>query len=413
MKADIDRLMAEAQLDALWVTGSAGGNPALDYFVGHAHLEDVHLFKPRGGRAVLLHRGLEREEAAATGLHTVELSQDRFRQLLEQAEGDHFQAKALQLVEQIDDLEISGRVAVYGQVEAGWLLEMVGRLKELLPAIEWLPDAGSRGVIGRARLTKDPSEIERIRAVGQATIEVVDRIRNFLQSHQVEGDRLVDGDGAVLTIGKIKARIHTLLAARGAQSATGPIFAQGHVAAVGHSVGRAEAPVKASTTTILDIYPCELGGGYYYDLTRTWCPGPVPPQAQEVFDDVRRVYDSVFQMLEVGVSTQELQTETCRQFEDLGHATLRSQPDTVSGYTHSLAHGIGLEIHEPPSFRHYPTVENSTLRPGMVFSFEPGLYYPEQEIAIRLEDTLHVSADGAIERLVDYPYDLALPLVAA
>lgn len=412
MKADLDQWMAEAELDALWVTGSAGGNPALDYFVDHAHLEGVHLFKPRGERPVLLHRNLEREEAAATGLRTVELAQERFRQLLEQAEGDQFQAKALQLAEQIDDLGISGRVAVYGQVEAGWLLEMINRLRGLLPDIEWLPDAGSRGVIGQARLTKDAEEVERIRSVGRTTVEVVERIRDYLANHRIEGGILVNADGEVLTIGQVKARTHTLLAERGAQSAAGPIFAQGREATVGHSVGRAEAPIQASTSTIFDIYPCELGGGYYYDFTRTWCPGPVPPAVQDVFDDVKRVYDSVSQMLEVGISTQELQIETCRQFEALGHPTLRTEADTDSGYTHSLGHGIGLQIHEPPSFRHYAMPENSTLRPGMVFSFEPGLYYPERQIAVRLEDTFYVNPDGQIECMVEYPFDLALPLVA-
>lgn len=63
-------------------------------------------------------------------------------------------------------------------------------------------------------------------------------------------------------------------------------------------------------------------------------------------------------------------------------------------FTHSLGHGIGLEIHE------YPTLsfkKQDTLKENMIFSIEPGIYL-EGEFGIRIEDTVLLTKNG-IERL--------------
>jgi len=50
------------------------------------------------------------------------------------------------------------------------------------------------------------------------------------------------------------------------------------------------------------------------------------------------------------------------------------------------------------------------LRPGMVITVEPGLYYPEQGMGVRIEDTYWMSPGGTIELLADFPYDFILPM---
>lgn len=88
---------------------------------------------------------------------------------------------------------------------------------------------------------------------------------------------------------------------------------------------------------------------------------------------------------------------------------MRSAPQTLEGYVHSLGHGVGLNIHEPPWFGDTAT-PSDLLTPGVVFTVEPGLYYPERGMGIRLEDTVWVRPDGQIEQLAEYPYDLVLPM---
>ncbi len=50
------------------------------------------------------------------------------------------------------------------------------------------------------------------------------------------------------------------------------------------------------------------------------------------------------------------------------------------------------------------------LMPGSVFTIEPGLYYPEQGMGVRLEDTYFVSPQGGFEKFADFPMDLVLPI---
>jgi len=68
-----------------------------------------------------------------------------------------------------------------------------------------------------------------------------------------------------------------------------------------------------------------------------------------------------------------------------------------------------LNVHEQPWFGMNAT-EEDRLIPGAVFTLEPGLYYPEKNMGVRIEDTLYVSPDGKIQSLVEYPLDLVLPI---
>ncbi|MPN50877.1 Aminopeptidase YpdF [bioreactor metagenome] len=77
---------------------------------------------------------------------------------------------------------------------------------------------------------------------------------------------------------------------------------------------------------------------------------------------------------------------------------------------HSLGHGVGLNIHEKPFSSTFNPSPNDILAPGAVFTLEPGLYYPEKGMGVRIEDTLVAKADGSFEILADFPKDLILPV---
>ena len=93
----------------------------------------------------------------------------------------------------------------------------------------------------------------------------------------------------------------------------------------------------------------------------------------------------------------------------MGHATIADRPDITEGYVHSIGHGLGLEVHENP-FSGITSAESDVLKPGVVFTIEPGLYYPSKDMGIRIEDTVYLNPKGQFEIMADFPYDLVLPM---
>jgi Xaa-Pro aminopeptidase len=70
---------------------------------------------------------------------------------------------------------------------------------------------------------------------------------------------------------------------------------------------------------------------------------------------------------------------------------------------------VGLHIHEKPGSGAQAT-DAERLVPGTIFTVEPGLYYPERGLGVRLEDTAYMRVDGSVEVLAPYPLDLVLPI---
>lgn len=412
MRSDLDRLMSEAKIDALIILGGSNHNPAMGYFVGKVHLTQAHLLIRRGQAPVLFHISMEREEAARTGFPTHDLGRYPMEDLLRRAGGDPIEAQAQRLARMFDEYSVRGRVAPYGMVEAGPLFALLRRVQELVPGIEVVGEPGDRSVVTRARASKDPHEVERIRGMGRITTEVAGEVAEYLRSQRSEDGALVDRRRRPVTVGDVKRRIELWLAERGAENPEGAIFAVGRDAAIPHSVGQDQDPIRLGETIVFDLFPRESGGGYFYDFTRTWCLGRAPAEAERAHEEVSEAYRAAAAALRPGVRCRDLQLQICAFFRSRGHLTVVEKPDAQEGYVHGLGHGVGLAIHEAPLFSHLESNQD-VLATGAVVTIEPGLYYPDSGFGVRLEDTWWLRPDGAAERLAEYPHDLVLPLRSA
>ncbi len=408
MKNELDELMAKNTIDAMLVTGSGQHNAAMVYLTGGGPFNGDYI-KKRGQPAVLFNAPMERDEAARTGLALRSYADYPYPAYPMQANSERVTAIAMQYRQMLIDVGISsGCLALYGVTDLGQAVSVFSKLRELMPGLTFATERGE-DLLGLVRLTKDAAEVERIRRAGGATVGVVAKTADFLTRHAVRENVLVKPDGSPLTIGDVKSRIALWLAEAGLESPEGTIFAIGRDAGVPHSSGSDADWLRLGQTIVFDIYPCEQGGGYFYDFTRTWCLGYAPPEIQRTYHEVLQVYQAVCSELKPDTQFFSYHKRACDLFSALGHATPLTVKDTQEGYVHSLGHGVGLDVHERPNSGVTAQAQD-ILKPGVVFTVEPGLYYPEKGFGVRLEDTLYVTPEGKFETLADYPMDLVLPM---
>lgn len=123
-------------------------------------------------------------------------------------------------------------------------------------------------------------------------------------------------------------------------------------------------------------------GDYSSDETITWSVGPPSLRARKIHDEVRRAHDLAVEGVRPGMRAREV--------DRLARASL-DRAGLARYFTHSLGHGIGLLVHEPPWISER---SEDLLEEGMAFTIEPGVYIPGWG-GVRIEDTLVLRRDGA------------------
>jgi Xaa-Pro aminopeptidase len=407
MKQDLDYLMEASGLNALVVAGKMYGNPAMYYMANGAPVISGYVIKKRGEEPLFLCSPIEREEAAGSGLTVVTTNKYDFEAILRQ-KTDRL-AAVVELYRRVfADLGVSGKVGFYGMADQGSAWKLLRALDEQVEGVEIHGDFDPT-LIDMARATKDAVEAERIRQVGQRASGIMGQTIEFLKSHQVKDEALVQADGTPLTIGRVHQEISRFLAEQQLEVPEGVIFAIGRDAGVPHNKGNPEDVVMLGKSIIFDFGPREAGGGYYFDMTRTFCLGYAPPEVEKAYQDVYDCMQMLIGAYQAGTAVRRYQRMACEFFESRGHPTIGSDTRTESGFVHGLGHGIGLAVHEEPFFSDAPS-NTSVLQPGHIFTCEPGLYYPGRGFGVRLEDVIWMDAEGALRDLSDFPKELVIRL---
>lgn len=407
MRSDLDRLMVERNLDAFLVLGDSHGNTIMNYLTGGAALERAMVFKRRGEPATLVHGGMERDNAAATGLRLIDrdANYDMLR-YLQKADGDRLAAQVAYLCDVIDGQQLNGRVGVYGMYDAGSAMAILNQVQDRVAGTQLVGEFGDT-LFSLARETKDSWEIAQMREAGRLTAIVVGETQEFIEGHATRGDLVVKANGEPLTVGEVQAFTHSRVYAHGMVQ-DHHIFAQGRDAGVPHNHGTPDVPLRLGQSIVFDIFP-RTATGYFHDMTRTWCLGYAPDEVAEAYAQCKEIFDQAVAALVVGKPCRDFQALTLDYFESKGRPTMRTHPGGYDGYVHSLGHGLGLDVHEEP--RLSVSAGNTTLlQPGHVVSVEPGLYYPERGFGVRVEDTVAFEEDGTLVTLTQYPYDLVIPM---
>lgn len=407
MRTDLDSILKQRGLAGVVVLAHDRYCPAFYYATGQKIHHGLYV-RSADGRAHLVHDPMERDQAAAVGCATSSYAQ---RGLLQKVKSAESQARGLAelVVEVAQELGIQGTVAFAGDVPLGFGWTLVDHVRTLTPTLT--VDATQPGPLDVASMTKGEEELDKIRHCSRAAVEAMHRVRELLGSLRADGDAFVTAAGERATLGHLRRLLHRTFAEYALGEDGESIVAQGRDAGVPHNRGNDTDLIRAGQPILVDIFPGEAGGGYHTDMTRTFCLGRAPEPLRRVYDDCRAAFDAAMARTKVGEPCRDLQELVCEVFERQGHPTQRSKPGTEEGYVHGLGHGVGLAVHEGPRLGGPPT-NTARLEPGHVVSIEPGLYYPERGLGVRIEDLIAVRADGSIENLTPAPYDLEIPIRA-
>jgi Xaa-Pro aminopeptidase len=232
------------------------------------------------------------------------------------------------------------------------------------------------GVVELLRLTKDPEEIEQIRAavlLGASLFSAaLGAIRPGVAEAEVAGELELQARRA----GAEKMSFDSIVA-------SGPRSALPH--------GRASTqPIPDNGFIILDWGV--ILAGYCSDATRTMHVGTAS-QAH------RRMYQAVYEAQLASINAVRPGVETGK-VDRAGREVLK-KAGYGAYFTHSTGHGVGIEIHEAPRLAKGQTQK---LAPGMIVTIEPGIYVPGDG-GVRIEDMVLVTESGC-EVLTPTPKDL-------
>jgi Xaa-Pro aminopeptidase len=127
---------------------------------------------------------------------------------------------------------------------------------------------------------------------------------------------------------------------------------------------------------------------YCADITRTVpIDGQFTDRQAEIYDIVLEAHDSAVAEIRPGVTYYDVHEAAERVFRRAGY---------IDDFWHGTGHHLGVNVHDPADY-------GAELKPGMVLTVEPGIYLPDRQFGIRIEDDVLVTENGCRVLSADIP----------
>jgi len=247
-----------------------------------------------------------------------------------------------------------------------WVKDLVPQasLKDVSPAV------------GTMRAVKSPGELELIqKAIDpsiDAHLEAMKMVRPGLYEYQVA------------------AKMVEIHAYAGCETeAYSPIVGTGFNSSVLH-YNKLDRRIENGDVVLLDV-----GGqysGYASDITRTIpANGKFTARQREIYEIVLGAQNAAMAALKPGMTIGGKDATTSLQKIAMdyidSHGKDKEGRSLGRYYIHGLSHHVGLDVHDPSG-------PARPLEPGMVITIEPGIYIPEENLGVRIEDDVLITATG-------------------
>lgn len=248
-------------------------------------------------------------------------------------------------------------------------------LKKKFPQVQFISKVG---IIEKITAVKDPAELRKIRRAVAITDAVFKEILDCVRPGVPELD--------------VAAEISYRQRKLGAEAdAFESIVASGPRGALPH--GRASSRKIRDREFVTLDFGC-VYEGYYSDLTRTVSVGKPSRQWKTIYQIVLDAQRKAIDAAATGISARDLDAVARSHIRKMGYEEY---------FNHSLGHGLGMQIHEPPriSMR-----SSARLQPGNVITIEPGIYIPHSG-GVRIEDDVLIT-NGSCEVLTKSSKELLI-----
>lgn len=244
---------------------------------------------------------------------------------------------------------------------------LASKLRKLFKKVQ-----DARPMLHKMRAIKQKSEIMMMRRAINLTRAAFETVKNELPNYAFEY--------------QAQARFSFEFERAGAVHAYDPVIAGGANAITMHYVSN-RAGLKQGELVLMDVGA--RYGGYSADITRTYAFGEPTKRQRAVHLAVKQAKDRIIDLIKPGASVREyLESSDEIMGEALKSLDLYHNEDDFRRYfPHAISHGLGIEAHDPLG-------QPEVFLSGMVLAVEPGIYIPEENIGVRLEDNVLVTESG-------------------
>jgi Xaa-Pro aminopeptidase len=237
-------------------------------------------------------------------------------------------------------------------------------------------------LIHQLRAVKDPGEIELVRKATDASVAAHLAVMRAMRPGKTEQE--------------ISALFQYEFLRRGCERpAYAPIVGSGFNGTVLH-YSQNSGTIREGDLVVMDV--AGEYSMYASDITRTLpANGRFTARQKEIYEIVLGAQQAAIDAFKSGVSNlrrghPDSLHEIAARYINTHGKDLHGEP-LGQYFIHGLSHHVGLNVHDPTGGA------DDTLRPGMIFTIEPGIYLPEEKLGVRIEDVFLVGEDGRLVNL--------------